>query len=760
MSISRRNFIQSAAGASLAWGGLRIFAGEPGALGEPGTDHGAPEENKFIYGTQFYRPPNPPRDQRRKMLKDVAQKYGFNLIRMYPMWDYYNRQPGKFDFEEIEEVMKYCDEFGVRVLVGIVFETAPYWLEQANPEARFVDARGQAQRLEGSGAQMTGGWPGLCLDWAPVREAAQEFVRQLAQVVKSHPSLYAYDCWNEPHIEPAWQRNIWATPQERMYCYCEKTIEKFQAWLEKRYGTIERLNEAWTRGFPNFKAIDPPRSLGTYPDWVDWRRYIIDRSTKYMHFRADSVRAVDTNHVMESHGAHHPPVEAMVESGTNAWCLAEVVDVWGLSLFPRQFSATGTRERWMQGQAADVAAKFEVTRSNAAGKDFWLTELQGGHWNTGLKRGPQMRPQDIRMWNWMAVATGARGIIYWAYLAESTGSEASGFGLVTRDGETTERAEEAAKNNKLIQAHWEILKDYRPKPQVAILTDQDNALLAFAMSGNESVSTESHRGYYKALWNLDLWADFIEPGSVDKASYKVIVAPWHLIGKKETCEGLRRFVEAGGTLIVESSFGLFDERFYHNPVIPPWGLSDVFGYQEKESLMMNTDAPPNPLPPSDRIYYQPEIEFSKPARVSLKANTFLTPIKVTTAEPIATCQGLTVAAMKKVGKGTVYYIGTNLGASITAGSFGGVELLRSIITPLVKPDVTSGKLRPRLISGAKQSLLAVFNDSAEDQTDQIVLPSGYRRARNLHSQEEIVAGEKGIRVTVQFQDVAVFLLES
>ena len=76
------------------------------------------------------------------------------------------------------------------------------------------------------------------------------------------------------------------------------------------------------------------------------------------------------------------------------------------------------------------------------------------------------------------------------------------------------------------------------------------------------------------------------------------------------------------------------------------------------------------------------------------------------------------------------------------------------------PVGSSGKLRPRLISGAKQSPLAVFNDSAEDQTDQIVLPSGYRRARNLHSQEEIVAGEKGIRVTVQFQDVAVFLLES
>ncbi len=753
--------MRSAAGASLAWGGLRIFTGEPGALGEPGTGQGTEKglASEFIYGTQFYRPPNPPRAERRKMLKDVAEKYGFNIIRVYPMWDYYNREPGKFDFAEIEEVMQYADEFGLKVLMGIVFETAPYWLEQANPEARFVDAKGQQQRLEGSGAQMTGGWPGLCLDWEPVRDAAEEFVRQLCAVVKKHPSLYAYDCWNEPHIEPAWQRNIWATPQEKLYCYCPKTIEKFQIWLERKYGTIDKLNEAWTRGFPNFKAIDPPRSMGTYADWVDWRRYIVDRSTKYMHFRAGAVRAVDQMHILESHGAHHPPVESGVESGTNGWRLAEVVDVWGLSLFPRRWNAPAISERWMQAEAGDVAAKFEITRSNAAGKDFWMTELQGGHSNRGLLRGPQMRPRDIRTWNWLAVACGARGIIYWAYLAESTGSEATGFGLVTRDGETTDRADEAARNKKLIQAHWGLLKEYRPKPEVAILTDQDNAILAYAMSGNEDVSTRSFKGYYKAIWKMDLWADFIEPASLEKASYKAIVAPWHLIGKKETCEALRRYVERGGTLVVETSFGLFDERFFANPVVPPWGLDEVFGYEEKESLTMNTEAPPSPLAASDRIYYEPPISFTAPARVSLKANTFVTPIKVTSATAIATCEGLPVAAMKKVGKGTVYYIGTNLGASITAGSRGGVELLRGIFAPLVKAEATAEKLRPRLIRGEKQSLLVVFNESAEDVTDQIVLRTKYRRAKNIHSGEEIAVGEKGLRVTVPYQDAAVFLLE-
>jgi len=683
------------------------------------------------------------------MLRTISQHYHFNIVRVYPTWDYYHRAPDKFVFDEIEEVMKYCDEFGLKVLMGIVMETAPYWLEQAHPEARFVDAKGQAQRLEGSSAQITGGWPGLCLDWEPVREAASRFIRELAKVVAPHPSMYAYDCWNEPHIEPAWQRNIWASPQERLYCYCPQTIVEFQHWLERRYQTIERLNQAWTRQFPNFEAIDPPRAMGTYADWVDWRRYIMDRSTKYMHFRADTVRAADSKHVIESHGAHHPPIDAAVESGTNAWRLAEVVDVWGLSNFPR----------WAGSPLHIGAAKLDITRSNAAGKDFWMTELQGGHANTGLSRSPQMRPRDVRSWNWLAVASGAKGVVYWAYLAEATGREATGFGLVNRDGTTTDRAEEAARNNQLIQAHWDLIQEFRPKPRVAILFDYDNTLFAYAMSGNEEVSTESFRGYYKALWGMDLWADFIEPGAIDKGDYQVVIVPWHPVGKKQTCESLRRFADSGGTVILETAFGMFDQSFYYNPVVPPHGLHEAFGYREEQSLVVYPKPAPENASPSDRVYYQPEIEFSAPIHVRLKAHTFLTPLRLLSSEAIAKSFDDAVASRKKVGKGEVYYFGTNLGASIAAGENGGIELLRAIILGKVQPEVTADKLRPRLIEGANKTLLAVFNDTPQDQTSQVRLPSRFRRATDLHRQVELPIAQGSLTVTVPFEDVVVLLLE-
>jgi beta-galactosidase GanA len=731
----------------------------------PAPDAGVSQRpDEFIYGSAFYRPPNPPRAMRREMLRAIAQDYKFNIIRIYPGWDYYNPGPDKFVFDDVDEVMGYCDEFGIRVLLGAVLESAPWWLEQAHPQCRYVDAKGQIRRLAGSGNNMTGGWPGLCWDWQPIREAAGRYLQALARFASTHRSLYAYDCWNEPHIEPAWERNIWAQPQEYLFCYCDRTIAAFHQWLRKRYGTLDRLNEAWTRRYPSFESIDPPRAMGTYADWVDWRRFIIERSTEELKFRVQNLRAVDKRTILEDHAAHHPPLDGIAVGGIDSWRLAEVVDQWGLSLFPR----------WFSFSVYEGAAKVDVTRSCANGKTYWMTELQGGHGNKGLWHSHRMRPQDIRLWNWMAVAYGARGVIYWTYHAEATGSESTGFGLVTRDGQPTERVREAARNKRLIQEHFDLIRNFKPQPAVALLTDPDSALLTYAANGMEEPSTNSFRGYYRALWNLDLQADFIQPDQLSTAGkYKVIIAPWHLVGKEQTCRALRRLVEAGCTLILETSMGLFDDRFFANMVVPPHGLAEAFGYREGESYYIPSEADqgattsafaarnrPADVAPSDRIYESPELDFTEPAAIRVRGNYYVTPITVTSAKVIGTCQGEPVAAVKALGSGRVYYIGTNLGASIATGDNRGIELLRAIIRPVVQPAVTGGRLRPRLVhSGNGPALLIVFNDTVEEQTSRIVVPPPFSRATDIHSRNAEPVNAGAIDLTVPHQDVRVLLLE-
>jgi hypothetical protein len=268
---------------------------------------------------------------------------------------------------------------------------------------------------------------------------------------------------------------------------------------------------------------------------------------------------------------------------------------------------------------------------------------------------------------------------------------------------------------------------------------------------------------------MDLGADFIEPSALAKCGYKVVIVPWHIIGKKRTCDDLRGYVENGGTLILETAFGLFDERCFYNPVIPPFGLAEAFGYREKENYIQRprsewvTNETPGgpPLRAADElIYYQPEIEVTAPLRTQVRAHTFLTPITVSSATPIARYRDLTVAAMKKVGKGEVYYFGTNLGASINNGDDAGIALLRAIITKVAHPRVQGTKLRPRLIGGpSTPALLLVVNDTPKDQSESIVLPSQYHRATDIHMQKQQTLAGGAVRVSVPYEDAVVLLLE-
>ena len=754
--VSRRTFIRTATGLiAVNWGGLRILAGPASAFAQAADgQRSIPMPEEFIYGAEFFRPPNPPRALRHEMLKAIANEYKFNIIRIYCSWVYLNPGQGKFDFTEIEEVLSDCDQLGLKVLMGAVIEEAPYWLEAAHPESRFVDALGAPQRLQTASINMSGGWPSLCMDWAPVREAAETFLLELAKVVSKYSSMYAYDVWNEPHLEPSGGREFNASTDQKLYCYCDKTIASFQNWLKKRYGTLEKLSEAWVRRYPSWEVIDPPRGPGSYIDWVDWRRFMIERSTEEMRFRVKTLRSVDTRSILESHVYSQAAILPLALQAINPWRLAELMEYWGLSYFPR----------WDGSPIYLGAAHIELTRAAAAGKPFWITELQGGHGSNGIRRSPQMRPRDIRLWNWMLVAMGGKGIVYWCYLTEATGTESTGFGLVERDGSASERVLEAAQDHKLIQAQWEIFKDYKPSPEVAVVVDIDNALLTFAMSGKEDASTKSFAGYYKALWNSDVLVDFIEPQSLSNSDkYKVIIAPWHLIGKQETCDRLRQFVEDGGTLLLETGFASYDEHMVYNPVVPAFGLAEVFGYREQESLyMMQSDLKESPkpedLPPSDRIYIEGRLAFTEPIKATVKAHTFLTPITVSSAKVIASYESTPVAAFKKVGKGQVYYFGTNLGASIEEGSQEGVNLVRAIVSQAVQRTISSDKVRPRLIESSSGSLLIVFNDQITDQAAKIQVPSRYKTATDIYDNGSQTIHNGAVEVRVPFEGVSVLRL--
>jgi len=337
---------------------------------------------------------------------------------------------------------------------------------------------------------------------------------------------------------------------------------------------------------------------------------------------------------------------------------------------------------------------------------------------------------------------------------------------VDRAGRETDRSREADRTWRLIRDQEAIILDYRPMTGVTVLYDQDASLLDFAMEGNDERVTESHRGYYDAVWESDVWASYVRPVDLDELSPGLLIVPWHLLGKQDTLAKLRSFLEDGGTLLLEARFGLFDDGLFQHAHVPPADFVELFGYEEEEPYYQHHDARAELIheraedrgrSDAEALYDGPEIVVNAPVEGHFRAATYLVPLRVLDAEPIAWCHGFPVGVRKQVGKGTVYYFGTNLGAAIARGSTTAREIVRSLISSSTRPEVMGHHLRPRLITSDRGALLTVFNDDAVARSDDLRLAGGsWLKARDLNSGVILPIDGNILRVEVPAQDVRVF----
>ncbi len=520
------------------------------------------------YGAVYFRKSNPPR---KDWERDYAQaaRDGMNIFRHWFMWGSIETAPGHFDWDDYDAQMDLAARHGIRTIIAEITTSIPEWLAFERPDLLCLDREGRRSVTQMGVSSATGGFnAGLCLDKPEARELTGNFLRKLAERYRDHPGTLGYDVWNECNYAHG-------------LCWCDDTAVQFQAWLKRKYGSLESLGKAWHRySYSDWKQVRPPASLYFFPDSIDWLEFRKEDHYAQMQWRIDTIRTVDKSSLICAHGTGQS-LDNMALGGSDEWTAASHVQVYGFTWVACRRGS----EPWKQWHAVDV------TRSGARGKPFWHAEAQGGPlWLqpqvVGRPREDARIPdaEDLRLWNMVSFAGGARGILYPRWRPLLDGPLFGAFGPYGMDGKPTPRSEMAGAvarwandpgNKDLFDA-----APVRGDVGIVVVPTTQIATRLLSMFGSEDSYKNIMWGAYRGFFDNNIQADWVHIDDIDR--YGALYLPYPVMLRGEDARRIRDWVEKGGRLASEGCPGYFGDGGAAGDVQPNLGLDEVFGVREAD----------------------------------------------------------------------------------------------------------------------------------------------------------------------------------
>ncbi|MEU8223261.1 beta-galactosidase [Kribbella sp. NPDC048915] len=457
---------------------------------------------------------------------DLMRRAGVNLVTVGVFsWSSLEPAPGEYTFSWLDQVLELLHDGGVRVDLATPTASPPPWFSRLHPEALPVTP---------DGVRLTHGSRDTYCACAPAyRDAARGITGALAERYADHPALAMWHVHNE-----------YGTT-----CYCSFAAERFRAWLRSRYGSLDRLNEAWTtafwsQGYADWADIEPPRTtqyLVNPTQYLDYRRFWSDELlAAYLEqkaeIRARSAAPITTNFVF---GGWVPVNHAR-------WAAA--VDVVAIDHYPDR-ADTGAEEQTAFG--ADLA------RAWAGGKPWLLMEQAAGGLNDG-RRWHTKEPGRMARHSLSHVARGSKGALFFQWRASRGGAEMYHSAMVPHAGPDSARFREVVQLGSELSRLTEVAES-NVVADVAILWDAE---CWWAMQGTHLPSSEldylaAVRAAHRHFWRADVTVDFAAPDA-DLSAYRVVVVPSLYLVSDEAAANLAGFVERGGQLVVGYFSGIVD----------------------------------------------------------------------------------------------------------------------------------------------------------------------------------------------------------
>lgn len=616
-----------------------------------------------------YYPEQWPRD---RWAADAAlmREASFRLVRMGEFaWANLEPEIGRFEFDWLDTAITTLATAGLRVVLGTPTAAPPAWLTfRLADEVLLVGPDGR-QRQPGSRRH-------CCVTSEAYQRHAARIVEALAERYGRHPAVAGWQIDNELGCH------------DTARCYCRRCASQFRVFLERRYDSLQALNQAWgtqvwSQGYGDWAEVLPPAGLvyrANPGHWLDWCRFASFNAEQFLAQQAEILRY----HAENQWIAHN--FMGRFDDLDHA-ALAQHLDLAGYDHYAPS------------GMEPDEAA-LELDRIRGLKqRGFVVLEQQPGNidWDD---YNPALRPGQARLMTLQAIAHGADAVLYWQWRAPCAGAEQLHGAILPHDGRPGRTFAEL----HALAGDLGALPDLGTgRSPIALLRgDPDRWALRLQPHSADLAAAGPdayERDYYRALWAMGQDVDVVPPGS-DLAGYRVVVAPTAYMADDGLAKRLADHVSGGGLLVLGARCGFKNQDNQVWPQGAPGPLQSLAGVR-----VLEFDAPPPTA--AQAIGFEDGAWF--------QAGAWRERLEVLTGGEIVArylddyLSGEPVIVSRMVGEGRVWYVGTIGKGPELAEHLMRLVLAEAGLAPAVIPSGIEIRTRP----GPRGPIRFVLNHTGE-----------------------------------------------
>lgn len=484
---------------------------------------------------------------------DFFKRAKINTL-VLPVFSWAKLEPrdGEYDFRWLDEILSLIHQHGMSVILATSTVSQPAWMSIKYPDILPVDIGGR-KRTHGMRAF-------FCVNSVSYRKKARALVEVMVKRYKNHPALLAWHVANE-----------YGT-----YCYCEHCQDEFRSFLQKRYVTIEELNERWMTSFwgrtvYEFSEIMIPSELN------DDHRFNPAIQLDYLRFMTKStIDCFENEAQILRENCPNVPVYTNI-SGF-------IKKINQFEMIPHMSFAAWDNYPNPQDEIHIPAMKHDIMRGSLSGRPFIVAE-QSPNQQNWQPYNKLKRPNEMRLLAYQGIAHGADGSLFFQMRQSIAGQEKFHGAFISHGGKDDTRIfkEFCQLGNEFSQLGNEILGS-RVQAKVAMLFDWENWwTLELASGPSKDLNYLSQiASYYKPFHNRSISIDIVKTSdSLD--AYSIVLMPLLYMMKEGIQDKLHQYVSNGGILIGTYLSGVSDENDRCVFGERPGPLKDLFGLWVEET---------------------------------------------------------------------------------------------------------------------------------------------------------------------------------